>query len=518
MRKYYDPTGTVAEKGGPMIRTHVSSFDGSVQPYALYVPSAYTPEEQWPLVISLHGYSSDHILNLRRVFGMGNKPGEDGEECKKHFPPFPEVGFIVASPYGFGSVGYAGMGEVDVLDVLADVKRNYSIDEDRIYLTGLSMGGEGTWHLGLCYPDMWAAIAPVCAPLDRFIGPEDVRWFADNGAHLPIYISHGSDDPAVPVECSREMRSLMERVGARVEYEEYPGVGHNAWDFTYANARIFDWFARFRRIEKPSRVVFNTRWLRYSRSYWVTVERIRDWSQVARIEAEAASGNVIEVKTSNVSAFSISLNDAPVEASKPVTIVVDGRKEFEGRATTGVARIALAPAPIGLRKKPGLEGPVWDITRSKVVIVAGEKSGFMPTMDDLLPRSDWADVEIPVRRDSEVDDELIRSSHLILVGTDRDNSLIGKINERLPVRFDGDSVQVGGRTVEGATGFVAIYPNPLNPERYALVIGARSRDDFTGIAPHCLMMPDYAVFGSETDPSNPETFVTQGYFDESWSL
>jgi len=100
VRKYYDPSGAVKDKGGPMVRHHRSIFDGSTQPYAIYVPASYTPESKWPLVISLHGYSSDHVLNLRRVFGMGNKPDETDDEYKRHFPPFPEIGFIVASPYG----------------------------------------------------------------------------------------------------------------------------------------------------------------------------------------------------------------------------------------------------------------------------------------------------------------------------------------------------------------------------------------------------------------------------------
>ena len=120
------------------------------------------------------GAYSNHRLNLRRVFGKGNLPGESDLEATRVFPPLGDVDFIVASPLAHGTMGYQGVPEQDVLDVLADVKRRFRIDEDRVYLTGLSMGGGGTLWLGLTRPGLWAAIAPVCAsvpPGARGSGP-----------------------------------------------------------------------------------------------------------------------------------------------------------------------------------------------------------------------------------------------------------------------------------------------------------------------------------------------------------
>src|SRR5690606_5267457 len=113
---------------------------------------------------------------------------------------------------------YQGVAEKDVLDVLADVKRRFSIDEDRTYLTGLSMGGGGTLWIGLTRPDLWAAIAPVCpAP------PEGTEVFAPNALNLPIHIHQGGADPAVKPEGVRAWVQRLKDLGTPVGYTEYPG-------------------------------------------------------------------------------------------------------------------------------------------------------------------------------------------------------------------------------------------------------------------------------------------------------
>ncbi len=105
----------------PQVFTYFSSVDDSDQPYAVYVPKNLVRTRKYPLVISLHGADSNHRLNLRRVFGRGNMAGESDAEAVRYFPPFKDVDFIVASPLARGTMGYQGVPEKDVYDVLADV-------------------------------------------------------------------------------------------------------------------------------------------------------------------------------------------------------------------------------------------------------------------------------------------------------------------------------------------------------------------------------------------------------------
>ena len=218
------------DKTGLLVKAYRSGFDDTLQPYGLYVPRDYDPKKAWPLLVSLHGATSNHLLNRRRVFGLGNRPGEsDYEAIRNEDVVFPDVGFIVLTPYGRGEVAtYNGIAEEDVLRAMDDVKRAYSVDEDRVYLTGLSMGGGGTWHLGLRYPDRFAAIAPVCAVGDLSLmafaqatkgdglalldltGPTAI---AENASNQHVFIFHGDADPVVVAEHSRRMANRYRELG-----------------------------------------------------------------------------------------------------------------------------------------------------------------------------------------------------------------------------------------------------------------------------------------------------------------
>ncbi len=114
------------------------------------------------------------------------------------------------------------------LELLFMIQEKYSIDPDRVYITGISMGGFATWEAMIRHPRNFAAAVPVC-------GGGDVS-FADRITHIPVWAFHGADDPVVPVKCGRLMIETLEQAGGNPRYTEYPGVGHNSWDRAYAEA------------------------------------------------------------------------------------------------------------------------------------------------------------------------------------------------------------------------------------------------------------------------------------------
>src|SRR5690349_3319455 len=177
---------------GPQVLTFFSDADDTEQPYGLYLPKNYDENKKYPLVMMLHGAGSNHRLALRRVFGKSNANGESDVEATRYFPEWKDVEYIVASPYARGTIGYQGIAEQDVLDVLADLKKRFNIDEDRTYLTGLSMGGGGTLWIGLTRPSIWAAIAPVCPN-----PPKETDNYALNALNFPVHFFHGEVDPTV---------------------------------------------------------------------------------------------------------------------------------------------------------------------------------------------------------------------------------------------------------------------------------------------------------------------------------
>jgi predicted esterase len=242
---------------GMMVKAYRADWDDTLQPYALYVPASYKPGTKVPLIVALHGAWSDHRHNLRRVFGLDNRPGETDAEASRNELPLPDVPAIVVSPFGRGELmGYDGLGGDDVMRVIADVRRAYDVDPDRITLTGLSMGGGGAWAIGLRHPELFAALAPVCgvAEFTRMV-PEAERALydlpalqrlspaalADRAARMQVFIFHGALDPTVPVTDSRHMVDRFKALGylgKNVHYTEYPTVDHFAWKPAYEGAAL----------------------------------------------------------------------------------------------------------------------------------------------------------------------------------------------------------------------------------------------------------------------------------------
>jgi predicted peptidase len=127
------------------------------------------------------------------------------------------------------------------LELLNMIEDNYPIDPDRIYVTGISMGGYAAWEALIRHPQRFAAAIPVC-------GGGDVSH-ADRVKNIPVWAFHGADDPVVPVECSRSMIKMIKNAGGQPLYTEYPGAGHNSWDRAYAEPELLSWLFSQKRAE-----------------------------------------------------------------------------------------------------------------------------------------------------------------------------------------------------------------------------------------------------------------------------
>jgi predicted peptidase len=194
--------------------------------YLLHLPEgAKAGKKKWPLLVFLHG-RGERGDNLNRV--------------KAHGPPkFAEkkdMEFIVVSPQCPKSDLW---WKPNIVAGLVDeVIGKHHVDKDRVYLTGLSQGGFGTWATAAEYPKKFAAVAPVC-------GGGKVEWAKKYGK-LPIWNFHDKDG-AVPVIRSRIMVEAIKKAGGKVKYTEYPGVGHNSWNQAYDDPKLYEWFLSHKR-------------------------------------------------------------------------------------------------------------------------------------------------------------------------------------------------------------------------------------------------------------------------------
>jgi len=190
--------------------------------YLLYLPKDYEESDQkFPLVLFLHGAGErGNDLEKVKVHGLPKLVNEG-----KDFP------FIVVSPQCPDLM----IWNIDVLSSLLDeIEANYRVDKNRIYLTGLSMGGHGTWSLALAQPNRFAAIAPVCGWADTSK--------ANLIANLPVWVFHGAKDVVVPVKSSEDMVSALKNYGSNVKLTIYPEANHDSWTETYNNEELYKWF------------------------------------------------------------------------------------------------------------------------------------------------------------------------------------------------------------------------------------------------------------------------------------
>lgn len=244
------PHAVPAERGF-LLRTF--EWNGQRYPYSIYVPASFDGKTAIPAVLFLHGAGERGEEGLRSTaIGLGNAVRFDPAR-------WPALVLFPQTPPGRQ---WAGDTEEMALALLDHVMESYAVDPDRVYLTGLSMGGAGAWSLASRHPERFAALVPVCGWIMPMAGrPEyqrdlrvsgwdpDAPWAsaANRVKDLPIWIWHGALDASVPVEESRRMAAALRAAGADVRYTELPGVGHNAWDPAYGSAEMAAWMFEQRR-------------------------------------------------------------------------------------------------------------------------------------------------------------------------------------------------------------------------------------------------------------------------------
>jgi len=198
--------------------------------YWLHLPQDYTADSgrEWPLILFLHG---------------GGERGNDLALVKRHgIPKLLEQGthlpFVVVAPQCPEDSTWWVEAHA-VMALLDEVSRAHAVDARRVYLTGLSLGGYGTWYLATLHPRRFAAVAPICGGGVWFYGfPERVGALKD----VPVWAFHGAKDPTVPLEESTKMVEALREAGGNVRFTVYPDAEHDSWTQTYDNPELYEWF------------------------------------------------------------------------------------------------------------------------------------------------------------------------------------------------------------------------------------------------------------------------------------
>jgi len=536
---------------GLVVRGYVSRIDGSVQPYGLVIPDSLSAQGAAPtrLDVWFHGRGE----NLSEVNFLDEHRHQRGQ--------FTPANTIVLHPYGRYCNAFKFAGEVDVLEAIDDVRRHYSIDDDRISVRGFSMGGAACWQFAVHFPDRWFAAAPgagfVETPLflkvfqRETLQPtwyEKTLWrlydcpeFAVNLRALPTIAYSGERDSQK--QAADVMAEALRKEGIELLHIIGPGKGHEYHpDSKREIERRMDRLAEVGRPQYPLDLTFATTTLKYNRMHWITVDALGEHWKPSRVRAIPVAGG-LALKTENVQAltFEFPSGRAPFPVDAPVAIEIDGTKLEAPRPLSdhswrfqlhrdGSTWVAGPDMTEGLRKRHDLQGPIDDAFMDSFLFVRPSGSSPHPRINAWVEQESVRAIEqwrrqfrgdARVKTDSEVTDADIASANLVLWGDPQSNAILKKIADRLPISWDKDRIKLGDRTYPSDThALILIYPNPLNPNRYVVLNSGFTHREYDQLnnARQVPKLPDWAVVDVQTPPNSrfPGAIVAADFFGEQW--
>ncbi len=542
-----------ATKSGLVVRGYVSKIDGSVQPYGLVVPPSYPFQGtgRVRLDVWFHG-RGETLSEVNFLDERSRQPGQ-----------FTPADTIVLHPYGRYCNANKFAGEVDVLEAIDAVKRQYRIDDDRISVRGFSMGGASCWQFAVHYPDRWFAANPGAgfAETARFLNvfqKEAVSppWYEQKLWHLydctdvaanllqcPTVAYSGEIDGQkqaadVMAEAFKtEGIELTHVIGPKTKHAYHP-------DSKREVERRLDSLAARGRERYPKVVDFRTYTLKYNQTNWVTIDALGAHWDKARVWAALTPAGPV-VKTENVEALTLEFPPgwSPFSALGDVSVEIDkttikGPHSLTDRSwrcplirKSGQWVMGELPADT-LRKRHDLQGPIDDAFMDSFVFVRPSGKTSNTALGDWAAKESQHAIdhwrqhfrgEARVKEDSAIDDRDIASANLVLWGDPSSNAVLRRIADRLPISWNNDRIKVGDREFSSAEhSLILIAPNPLNPKRYVVLnSGFTFREyDYLNNARQVPKLPDWAVIDLRTPPNSryPGKVVAADFFGEDWQV
>jgi dienelactone hydrolase len=550
---------------GRSVRGFISAIDGSAQPYCVIVPKEYDAAKPMRLHVVLHG--STPATGIGELLFLEAADGGDTGAASVPANPYIEL-----SPMGrLGENSYRFEGETDVDESIEAVCRDYNIDRSRIVLRGHSLGGVGTWQLGLKRPDRYVAIGPGAGPVDTLVFSNspwehfvrlarltpwqkttlhlvDAIDYTANAGMVPVVAVMGDKDPYFGSHLLIEKEFAKEGIPFNGMVDHGAGHGITLAAFQEHISRL-DELAVKGTDAFPKHVRFVTWTLKFSRCRWIEVLGLTEHYKRAEINARIDSDDSISVaEPLNITRFAIY---PPAVSGKGGSVTIAGGRIVLPASGSGTARPLVIEKRKGnwiyggelgsaalTGKRPGLQGPIDDAFARPFVCVRGTGKSWNPAV------ASWADANLkrftdewrrhyqgylPVKNDTEVTEEDLRHSNLILFGDPGSNLWIGKVLPHLPIKWTPDTLQLGGEKPSAEDhGIELIYPNPLpGGDGHYVVLNSGHTYHSAELRFSYMVFPrlgDWAVMkvgeNSQTmpTPTVAETVVHSGFFDEAWRV
>jgi pimeloyl-ACP methyl ester carboxylesterase len=497
-------------KSGYFERAYVSAIDNGAQPYLVHIPAAYAEwvangkkePKKFPLVVFLHGYV----------------PSYDKHRWWDEMPEFNAVldrnNCLLLIPFGRSNADFQASGEVDILDALAEFKKLHTVDEDRVYLYGYSMGGMGVYTVAAHNPDLFAAGIVFCGradsplqnfqPLDKFhpckqqlILNDNPISLCENLRNIPLRIYHGRDDMIIsPAEAIR-MEERLKETGCDAKLAILPGNHWFGFEIMCTDEPV-SWLLTQKRKANAEQRRIKSYSLRHARQNGVEILTTKNVLAPLELSWSDAAGAPAELK--------------PGEA-------------------VGLVSIAGAtPPPAGLHKSPRLCGPVREAACGPFTIVYGTTGSAEANARNKENAErfakDWfvfSKSRAIVKADKDVSEEDKRSRNLFLFGEQQENALHAAAAAQLPIVVKDGQVALGGKTLPlRDRGIMYIYPSPFGAaQQRSVVVCAGVNYGEKVSSNHKLdLLPDFFFYEAraDLDQSGTNRAIVAGFFDPEWKL
>jgi predicted peptidase len=513
---------TLSKLRGMQEWAYLSKVDDTGQPFLIAIPDDYDHKRSYPLYLELHGRTQTHML-----FSTFESAESD------------RVKLFVLGRSRAGN--YIALSEVDVLEALDYVMKNWNIDPDHVHLTGISMGGFGTFSMTSRFPDLFASAVPKCG------GGAHVP--IENALHVPFYALHSEDDYVVPVSHSRIATRTIEKFGGLSIQDETNGIGHAISRYREGFTRARKWADGLVRKKKVDRVHYTAMDELARKAYWVELLEWGPQGRPAEIDARIGSNNTLYITLDNVGVLKIDLKSCPAEKQMSLTVVVNRRieKTIEAPLPDALYIISQKDGWLVTKDKPKsphqrlhFPGGAMALYHGEPIMIVWGTGGDEQTNKRIydvaqisrrLCRPGWPGLKelrdgvpmvytlygrLPGKPDSEVTQADMEKYNLFLIGTAKQNSVVAKLSRGLPVKIEDGRVGTNDGFSwdfkDRALGL--LFYNPLAPKRLVYWVASESADFYQIDSPMMESQywhPDFLVMHA-----TEEQFIAARWFDSRW--
>ncbi|QIL41615.1 hypothetical protein G7074_21520 [Pedobacter sp. HDW13] len=513
--------------GGLHIRGFRSSIDQSVDNYMVYIPQRGQLNKKLPLVMMMPYVTKQepfleswHVADITRI----------------------ELISRLADKYGFGVLWPSAriyrdynlnpIASSATFEALSAIKKNYHIDDNRIFLYGDCSGGLQALLIANRFPSFFAGIGVEGPELgytqsDRYPGiwiqANNIIQTAENYKNIPMLIYHTPNDRKADFSIIKQLVNTLKKASGKVHLDTLNNATkEHMFKLVSEEVVISQIFGFFKDKQRhcPDTINFSTYQLKYNKSSWITVND-KEYGKKAKVYAFMSGKNSIKLTTANVNKLTIDLRDVlKIDKKDPISVICNQKKLGLRYPVNGRLVLELTPPKKSkLLKTQLVEGPINDVFKNGFIVVAGTLG--TPDQNETIHiaantiYSNWKEDffnDCETKKDVDINKLDLQNKNLILIGSEKTNGIIKRFANQIPLKVTGKYIEINGKKHLGESiSYNFVYPNPVNSKKYVLIIGANYNRHLWS---HVKDLPlrgwyDYEVWGSDS-------MVEAGYFNRYW--